>query len=191
MSEEVQRPAERAVLGAFRVHVDPLVIAGGVGEFVDLFLGDFYVFGDPEIGAGEGIAAAAKIGQFVKEIEGQLGWTTQLPWSASTLEQRRFDALRLLRQVPAITELSQLDASGKEQLRVSRIALDALGSNLDRSQEPAVLGAVTAAGLKSRSTALPAFVPPQLATLAAVPPEGAWPYAGKATSRVRKTIILP
>src|SRR5829696_2997633 len=45
-------------------------------------------------------AAAAKIGQFVKEIEGQLGWTVQLPWSASTLEQRRFDALRLLRQVP-------------------------------------------------------------------------------------------
>ena len=34
-------------------------------------------------------AAAAKIGQFVKEIEGQLGWTVQLPWSASTLEQRR------------------------------------------------------------------------------------------------------
>ena len=29
-------------------------------------------------------AAAAKIGQFVKEIEGQLGWTVQLPWSAST-----------------------------------------------------------------------------------------------------------
>jgi len=48
-------------------------------------------------------AAAAKIGQFVKEIESQLGWTTQLPWSAGSIEQRRFDALRLLRQVPAIT----------------------------------------------------------------------------------------
>ena len=47
-------------------------------------------------------AAAAKIGQFIKEIESQVGWTTQLPWSAGTLEQRRFDALRLLRQVPAI-----------------------------------------------------------------------------------------
>ena len=48
-------------------------------------------------------AAAAKIGQFVKEIESQLGWTTQLPWSAGSIEQRRFDALRLLRQVrPAI-----------------------------------------------------------------------------------------
>ena len=54
-------------------------------------------------------AAAAKIGQFIKEIESQLGWTTQLPWSAGSIEQRRFDALRLLRQVPAITELAQLD----------------------------------------------------------------------------------
>src|SRR5262249_29174803 len=44
-------------------------------------------------------AAAAKIGQFIKEIESQLGWTTQLPWSAGSIEQRRFDALRLLRQV--------------------------------------------------------------------------------------------
>ena len=81
-------------------------------------------------------AAAAKIGQFVKEIEGQLGWTVQLPWSASTLEQRRFDALRLLRQVPAITELSQLDSVGKEQLRVSRLAMDVVGSGLDLSKDP-------------------------------------------------------
>ena len=28
-------------------------------------------------------AAAAKIGQFIKEIESQLGWTTLLPWSAA------------------------------------------------------------------------------------------------------------
>src|SRR5258707_338166 len=39
-------------------------------------------------------AAAGKIGQFVKEIESQLGWTTQLPWTANTLEQRRDEALR-------------------------------------------------------------------------------------------------
>ena len=67
-------------------------------------------------------AAAAKIGQFVKEIDAQLGWTTQLPWSASTLEQRRVDALRLLRQVPAITEFSQLDPSGRRMIHVSRTA---------------------------------------------------------------------
>ena len=33
-------------------------------------------------------AAAAKITQFIKEIENQLGWTTQLPWSAGTVEAR-------------------------------------------------------------------------------------------------------
>ena len=81
-------------------------------------------------------AAAAKIGQFVKEIEGQLGWTTQLPWSAGSIEQRRFDALRLLRQVPAITELTQLDATGKERLRVSRLAMDVVASGSDLSNDP-------------------------------------------------------
>src|SRR5215468_5515300 len=80
-------------------------------------------------------AAAAKIGQFIKEIESQLGWTTQLPWSAGSIEQRRFDALRLLRQVPAITELSQLDATGKERLRVSRLAMDVVASGTDLSNQ--------------------------------------------------------
>jgi HAMP domain-containing protein len=87
-------------------------------------------------------SAAAKIGQFIKEIESQVGWTTQLLWSAGTIEQRRFDALRLLRQVPAITELAQVDASGKEQLRVSRLAMDVVGSGLDLSQEAKFADAV-------------------------------------------------
>jgi signal transduction histidine kinase len=87
-------------------------------------------------------AAAAKISQFIKEIESQVGWTTQLPWSAGTIDQRRFDGLRLLRQVPAITELSQLDSSGKEQLRVSRLAMDVVASQADLSKEPKFAEAV-------------------------------------------------
>jgi len=81
-------------------------------------------------------AAAAKLGQFIKEIESQVGWTTQLPWSVGTIEQRKFDALRLLRQVPAVTELAFLDAAGIEQLRVSRLAMDVIGSHLDLSADP-------------------------------------------------------
>ena len=87
-------------------------------------------------------AAAAKIEQFITEIESQVGWTTQLPWSSSTLEQRRFDALRLLRQVPAITELAQIDASGHEQLRVSRLTMDVVGSGIDFSKKPEFTEAV-------------------------------------------------
>jgi signal transduction histidine kinase len=87
-------------------------------------------------------AAAAKISQFIKEIESQLGWTTQLPWSAGSIEQRRFDALRLLRQVPAITELAQVDSTGHERLRVSRLAMDVVDSGLDLSQDPKFTEAV-------------------------------------------------
>jgi signal transduction histidine kinase len=87
-------------------------------------------------------AAAGKIEQFITEIESQVGWTTQLPWSDSTLEQRRFDALRLLRQVPAITELAQIDASGHEQLRVSRLTMDVVGSGVDYSNKPEFTQAV-------------------------------------------------
>lgn len=80
--------------------------------------------------------AAAKIGGFITEIANEARWTTQLPWTASSMEQKRFDALRLLRQVPAITELSHLNGAGREQLRVSRLAMDVVGSQADFSADP-------------------------------------------------------
>ena len=87
-------------------------------------------------------AAADKIEEFVTQIQSQLGWTTQLPWTNGTLDQRRFDALRLLRQVPAITELAQIDASGHEQLKVSRLTMDVVGSGIDYSNKPEFTKAV-------------------------------------------------
>jgi signal transduction histidine kinase len=87
-------------------------------------------------------AAAGKISQFVKEVEAQLGWTVQLPWSASTIEQRRVDAVRLLRLVPAVTEFSQLDPAGRERLRVSQLAVDVLGTDADFSKDPKFVNAM-------------------------------------------------
>jgi two-component system, NtrC family, sensor kinase len=82
----------------------------------------------------EGIAA--RIGQFVEEIERQIGWMTQLPWSTTSIDAWRFDAIRLLRQVPAITDIAQLDSTGHEQALVSRIAADVIGRHTDFSQHP-------------------------------------------------------
>ena len=84
------------------------------------------------------IAAASRIDQFIREIENQIGWTTHVPFTsqAAALDQRRFDYLRLFRQAPSITEISHLDASGREQLRVSRLAMDVVGSQADFSKEP-------------------------------------------------------
>ena len=77
---------------------------------------------------------ADKLTQFIKENQNQVAWTTQLPPTAD-VDQRRIDALRLLRQTPAITELSQLDAEGKEFIKVSRLAMDVVGSGNDYSKE--------------------------------------------------------
>src|SRR6266446_563136 len=84
------------------------------------------------------VAAASQIEGFVKGIEQQMGWVTQPQRSpaGTTLEQRRFDFFRLQRQVPAITEVSYVDAAGREQLRVSRLAMDAIGSQADLSADP-------------------------------------------------------
>ena len=86
-------------------------------------------------------AAAQKIESFVREIERQIGWVAYAQFDSLPADQRRFDYVRLLRQVPAITELAQLDRSGHEQLHVSRLSMDVIGSNIDRSTEPAFIEA--------------------------------------------------
>jgi signal transduction histidine kinase/CheY-like chemotaxis protein len=87
-------------------------------------------------------SAAEKIGQFVKEIEGQMAWAIQLPLQAKTGDDWRFDAVRLLRQAPAVTEIAQLDATGHEQYRMSREAMDVIGSRSDFSRDPAFIEAM-------------------------------------------------
>lgn len=85
--------------------------------------------------------AAVKIQDFIEGIQDQLGWTVQLPWSEDTGDRRRLDALRLLRQVPAVENLSLVDATGRERLFVSRIGLNRIESGDDLSAKPAVVGA--------------------------------------------------
>ena len=86
-------------------------------------------------------SAAQRIAEFVEEIKSQIGWTTHAQWAAGPLDQRRQDYVRLLRQVPAITELRQLDPEGKERLLSSRLAIDVSDSGTDFSQSPAFIEA--------------------------------------------------
>jgi hypothetical protein len=50
--------------------------------------------------------------------------------------KRRTDFFRLMRHVPAVTELSYVDATGREQVRVSRLAMDVIGQGADFSHDP-------------------------------------------------------
>jgi signal transduction histidine kinase/DNA-binding response OmpR family regulator len=106
------------------------------------------------------LAAAERIGGFIGQIERQLRATTfaasdvpavapagpkagafRQTLASALIEQRELDFLRFLRSVPAARDIRHLDIGGKEQLRVSRFALDAIGSGEDFSQAQAFLGA--------------------------------------------------
>jgi len=101
------------------------------------------------------VGAAAQIAAFVGEIERQVRGTTQTAANDTSVlpsgvkapvfreglanalaEQRELDFLRLLRNVPAVTEIRHLDLAGREQLFVSRLALDAVASGEDFSRDP-------------------------------------------------------
>jgi signal transduction histidine kinase len=80
-------------------------------------------------------AAAERVGQFIAELEQQIGWTTRADWARVPIEQRRYDFIRLLRQAPAITEALYVDGQGREQLRLSRLEPDVLDSGADLSAD--------------------------------------------------------
>lgn len=89
----------------------------------------------------EAAAAASRIQGFLDGIRDQMQWAVQLPWSDGSEERHRFDALRVLRQVPAIVDLTLVDGAGTERLKISRVGRDVIGSGTDRSADPAVAGA--------------------------------------------------
>ena len=91
------------------------------------------------------LGAAHQIEHFIRQIEWQVGWASQPIFVApeQMAEQRRLNFLWLLRQAPSVSEITFLDATGKEQLRVSRLGVDEMRSQKDRSTEPKFLQAVT------------------------------------------------
>jgi class 3 adenylate cyclase/HAMP domain-containing protein len=76
-------------------------------------------------------ATAKRIQQFMEESERQISFVTRA--SSTTLEQRRADYLLLLRQVPAVSQIFQIDGNGREQLRMTRSTVS-VGSGEDFSQ---------------------------------------------------------
>lgn len=122
----------------FAAVVGPLLIAGG-GEA-------WFGYGDQrarlnDLLDAEARLASVKIQDFLEIIQGQMSWVVQLPLEERVDDRRRLDALRLLRQVPAIESLAVLDAAGRERLYVSRIGLNRIESGADYAESPAVAGA--------------------------------------------------
>lgn len=84
------------------------------------------------------VSAAAVIDRFVKGVESQIGWTMHAGFltGKEAIAQRRLDFLRLLREAPEITEVAYIDASGREQLLLSRLSVDVVGSGKSYTDNP-------------------------------------------------------
>lgn len=89
------------------------------------------------------LAAALRIEDYVKNVVDQVAWVT-MPLrdeGEQALLQRRFEYRNLLKHVPAVTDIRQLDRLGREELLVSRTELDVMAAGTDYSQDSGFLAA--------------------------------------------------
>jgi signal transduction histidine kinase len=111
-----------------------LLISGGVGLY--------FSYQENKVALAslqheKALSAAARIEQFVLQIEQQLAYAALPQLGVEGLERRRIEFLKLLRVVHAVTDITQIDGKGREQLSVSRLKMDETGTGRDWSQEPA------------------------------------------------------
>jgi signal transduction histidine kinase len=86
------------------------------------------------------VAAAARIEQYILNVQAQLKGAALPQLGSEGSEQRRLEFLKLLKQVPDVTDIAWIGADGCEKSQVSRLAMDAAGECLrDRSRDPAFL----------------------------------------------------
>jgi Cache domain len=76
-------------------------------------------------------AVASKIAQFIEKIEARLN-----SWSVRPITQGRINAMKLMHEMPAISELSLIDGAGKEVFRLSRIPIDLTAIEKNNARNP-------------------------------------------------------
>ncbi len=115
-----------------------LLVSGGIGLYFSYQETRAALAG---LQSEKAVAAAARIEQYMRQITRQLAFAALPQLDASDTELRRIEFLKLLRQVPEVTDIAWIDADGRERNAVSRLGMDVTGSGRDRSGEPAVVNA--------------------------------------------------
>ncbi len=136
-------PIGKPKRGLFRKYVVIFVVLVGGALLTSALVELFFSYKDKrealaDIHRERAMSAAVAIKRFIDHIERQVrvAANTPQPVSIAGLTLRRMDYLRILKHVPAITDISYLDRAGKEQIRVSRISTDSIASQVDYSGKP-------------------------------------------------------
>jgi signal transduction histidine kinase len=129
--------------GLFRKYAAVLILLVGGMLLLSSLVGIYFSYQETKatllgLERQQTLAAASRIGQLVTRIEWQLRTVMAVPFDDPGMAraQREIDFVRLLRDVPAITEIVQLDSTGKVQLLVSRFAPNENGSQRGLAQDP-------------------------------------------------------
>jgi signal transduction histidine kinase len=90
----------------------------------------------------EARAAAGRIRDYLRSLESEVHEMSGLPWGGGLAPEGRLEEFqRLLRLVPAISEMRSADEVGREQLRASRIEPDEVGTGKPVENRAAFIGA--------------------------------------------------
>ena len=91
------------------------------------------------------IAAAERIRLYIETIQAQLKGATLPQLGQDGVEERRLEFLKLLKQVPDITDVEYVGSDGCVRLRVSRLEMDAAGECLKERRDEEALRVATPA----------------------------------------------
>ena len=111
-----------------------LIISGGIGLYFAYQENKVALASLQREKAG---AAAARIEEFVRQVEQQLAFAALPHLGAEGVAQRNLEFQKVLRIAQAVTDIAYIDERGREQLVVSRLKMNVVGGGEDRSQEPA------------------------------------------------------
>ena len=111
-----------------------LLISGGVGLY--------FSYQENKVALAslqheKALAAATRIEQFVLQIERQIADAALPQLSLESLEQRRIELIKLSQRAQEVTDVTYIDAHGREQILESRLKMSEMRSGRDWSQEPA------------------------------------------------------
>jgi len=111
-----------------------LIISGGIGLYFAYQENKVALASLQREKAG---AAAARIEEFVRQVEQQLAYAALPHLGAEGAAQRNLEFQKVLKIAQAVTDIAYIDEHGREQLVVSRLQMNVIGSGKDRAQEPA------------------------------------------------------
>jgi HAMP domain-containing protein len=120
----------------FGVLVAGAVLTTSAAEIYGMF--DDHQMALARVEQAEARSAAARIEQFLSATDRDLASAMPVFWSigGGTLDQRMNEYQRLLRQSPAFTEILYVNSLGREQLRVSRLGLNLVGTDAEHADDP-------------------------------------------------------